>query len=105
MQEANFAKNRLKETIENSSDFENLRKIVEKLQQVILLKQKTDLTESEQILYKTLFSGTQPATPEVKRETFTHGDADHNERSLNQLMPLKSKFQPQEGDEDLLQML
>jgi hypothetical protein len=51
LQEANFEKNRIKDVIKGDRGFEQLRGIVEKLQQVILLKKPGELTESERILF------------------------------------------------------
>ena len=55
LQEANFEKNRIKDIIKGDKGFEQLCEVVQKLQQVILLKKPGELTESERVLFDVLF--------------------------------------------------
>lgn len=56
LQSANFEKNRLKDTLTNDANFEQLREIVNKLQQVVLLRSGTPKFSEEEItLFRALF--------------------------------------------------
>ena len=56
LQSANFEKNRLKDTLTNDANFEQLQEIVNKLQQVVLLRSGTPKFSEEEItLFRALF--------------------------------------------------
>ena len=56
LQSANFEKNRLKDTLTNDANFEQLREIVNKLQQIVLLRSGTPKFSEEEItLFRALF--------------------------------------------------
>lgn len=56
LQSANFEKNRLKDTLINDTNFDQLREIVNKLQQVVLLRSATPKFSEEEItLFRALF--------------------------------------------------
>lgn len=53
LQQANFERNRLKETISCREEFSNLRMLVEKLQKMVLLRGQNDqFSESEVVVFR-----------------------------------------------------
>jgi len=55
LQQANFEKTRLRETLLKDHDFFQIREIVDRIQQMILLKQEIGLGENDYTLLKELF--------------------------------------------------
>ena len=51
LQQVNFEKNRLKNTITNDKEFANLRQMVDRIQQMVIMKQPMDFTEGEKVLF------------------------------------------------------
>ena len=66
LQQANFEKTRLKETLMKDHDFYQIRMIVDRIQQMILLKKEIGLNEHDYTLLKELFGQNQEALCDQK---------------------------------------